>query len=199
MLKSNPSKIREVLDEAKARTQDMNLDLARWSRQFVPFKDYEDLRERVSAMLCFILRLCEQPLKHYLGIAIAVAPQGEPYDETQDMTVGKILHKASVHVPWISNRINRINYLRNAAAHISNYTIDNGQIAIRSRKGKIERFIEQPVLPARRLTDQVDQKSEEQELLDRLTRTKVNGSSLADYVTLNALRCDPNFRDVPGS
>ena len=127
----------------------MNTDLHQWAESLssddlaLPQHGVrpERLRAWAKRMLFYILNLCEQPLKNYLGIIAAVSDNSESaYAKTQRAMLNSLLTCLSAPSAVVQ-RLKRLEdkglrTLRNAGAHIANVTISEGLIHIQSKSNK---------------------------------------------------------------
>lgn len=138
---ADPQTIQTAFREAaEHRIRDMNHDLLEWAKQaedddWVPPPD--DLRPWADHMLRTVGDICEQPLKFYLGLLIAVAKTKDDspaptFGTTQahPWTIGKLLdHPTSKRCG--TSRLGASRKMRNASAH-RDFTINDGCIESQS-------------------------------------------------------------------
>ena len=144
-LQANPAAAEAIVRESgRHRTPDMNADIYALSSLL---GDDDDLalpepgaapglmRVWAHRILAHIRHACEQTLKNYLGMVIAVGSDDPvaAYKETQEYTVGEFA-RANGTPDDMKALLNRVRPLRNADAHVD-FTIKNRQILIRPRKG----------------------------------------------------------------
>lgn len=144
-LQANPAAAEAIVRESgRHRTPDMNADIYALSSLL---GDDDDLalpepgaapglmRVWAHRILAHIRHACEQTLKNYLGMVIAVGSDDPvaAYKETQEYTVGEFA-RANGTSDDMKALLNRVRPLRNADAHVD-FTIKNRQILIRPRKG----------------------------------------------------------------
>lgn len=153
---ADPKAVRLVVSEAALRrTPDMNTDLHEWTASLAaddlspPPSDAapECLRAWAKRLLLYIMDLCEQSLRNYLGIIIAARPADGVvadvvYWNAQNATLHKLLNDpatackgtASPAAPdEVTQRLKLLEdqglrAMRNARAHLADFTIVGGRV-----------------------------------------------------------------------